>query len=187
MANCMFNTRATFTNIYCGKAKPESVEQFLRPFVDELKFVIENGIVISNHKLNIRINCFIADSPARALLTGNLNMLKRREMSKTIVIILKFYLTAIVYFNHRHGCIKCTVVGEWCEKTHCIRIIIRIHMWSVLKEQILPFDKEYTKNIMHVYVLKENLLLLKKIYLRKRNLIYAVLLSKNYQSIWLRI
>lgn len=58
--------------IYCGVTKPYDVERYLRPFVTELQSVTKNGIVISNYQLNVGINCFICDSPARAFLLGNI-------------------------------------------------------------------------------------------------------------------
>lgn len=60
-----------------------------RPFVDELNILLKTGIQINEHYVNIRIRCFVCDSPARAFLKGVTN------------------------FNGRHGCQKCVVVGEW--------------------------------------------------------------------------
>lgn len=56
--------------VFCGETKPSTTKSFLRPFVDELKIVLRDGVQINGHKLNIRINCFICDSPARAMLKG---------------------------------------------------------------------------------------------------------------------
>lgn len=54
--------------IYSGQGKPKDIESFLRSFVDELNDLISNGLYQSGRKLNIKMKCFIADSPARALL-----------------------------------------------------------------------------------------------------------------------
>lgn len=55
--------------IWCGKQKP-NLNEFLRPFVDELNVLLANGIRINNHELKVIIRCIIADSPARAFLKG---------------------------------------------------------------------------------------------------------------------
>ncbi|XP_052889301.1 uncharacterized protein LOC128297658 [Anopheles moucheti] len=56
--------------IYCGPTKPASIEHFLRPFVDELNFLMKNGVMVQNEKFNIQLRAIIADSPARAHIKG---------------------------------------------------------------------------------------------------------------------
>lgn len=58
--------------IYCGKGKPKDMESYLREFVDELNDFIANGFIMKERKFNIKVRCFIADSPARALLKSML-------------------------------------------------------------------------------------------------------------------
>lgn len=58
--------------IYCGQGKPKDMESYLREFVDELNDCIANGFIIKERKFNIKVRCFIADSPARALLKSML-------------------------------------------------------------------------------------------------------------------
>ncbi|XP_049293406.1 uncharacterized protein LOC125769048 [Anopheles funestus] len=88
--------------IYCGPTKPASVEHFLRPFVDELNFLMKNGAMIKNRMINIQLRVIIADSPARAHIKGVAN------------------------YNARHGCLKCTTVGE------------SIHRRVAFSDQIAP-------------------------------------------------
>lgn len=57
--------------IYYGVTKPKSVKDFLKPFIDELKSVINNGILVNGHQVCVRVRCFICDSPARAFLKGD--------------------------------------------------------------------------------------------------------------------
>ncbi|XP_035909377.1 uncharacterized protein LOC118510980 [Anopheles stephensi] len=73
---------------FFGSSKPKSVEQYLRPLVNELNEMIQNGIVIADKLIQIRVRAIIADSPARAFIKG------------------------VAYFNHKHGCQKCTVEGK---------------------------------------------------------------------------
>lgn len=57
--------------VFCGETKPQTTISFLRPLVDELIYLINCGLTINGHRLNIRINHFICDSPARSLLKGS--------------------------------------------------------------------------------------------------------------------
>lgn len=54
--------------IWSGEGKPSSCNDYLKPFVDELLLLLENGIDINGHKIYILIGCFICDSPARAFI-----------------------------------------------------------------------------------------------------------------------
>lgn len=74
--------------IFSGESKPESAQQYLQPFVDEMKDVLRDGLKINGHKLTVSIRCFICDSPARAFVKGTMS------------------------YNGRHGCQKCTTVGK---------------------------------------------------------------------------
>lgn len=64
--------------IFQGKSKPSSVELFLKPFVEEFKEISRLGVQLENgQKINIKIRCFIADSPARAFIKGKLKYIMR--------------------------------------------------------------------------------------------------------------
>lgn len=56
--------------IFHGKTKPKRVEDYLKPFVDEVLPILKEGIVINEHILYIKIRAFICDSPARAFIKG---------------------------------------------------------------------------------------------------------------------
>lgn len=64
------NFRPLIIAIYEGKSKAPDVEEYLQPFVNELKNIIENGIHINGHKLSVKCRAFICDSPARAYIKG---------------------------------------------------------------------------------------------------------------------
>uniref|UniRef100_A0A182VSD7 Uncharacterized protein n=1 Tax=Anopheles minimus TaxID=112268 RepID=A0A182VSD7_9DIPT len=74
--------------IYSGPSKPASIRHFLRPFVDELNFLMKNGVFVNNKQLDIKIRAIIADSPARAFIKG------------------------VISFNALNGCLKCTSEGK---------------------------------------------------------------------------
>ena len=56
--------------IFYGNNKPKKVEQFLAPFVEEILPIMENGLILNNHKLTVNIRSIICDAPARAFVKG---------------------------------------------------------------------------------------------------------------------
>lgn len=78
-------------NFY-GQSKPKSLDEYLRPLVEELNELIDNGIKIAKKTIKIIIRAFIADAPARAFIKG------------------------VAYFNHKLGCQRCTVEGQFNKK-----------------------------------------------------------------------
>uniref|UniRef100_A0A182YSD7 Transposase domain-containing protein n=1 Tax=Anopheles stephensi TaxID=30069 RepID=A0A182YSD7_ANOST len=75
--------------MFCGPPKPESLEVFLRPLVEEGKQIHERGLHIGEEVRQLKIRAIIADSPARA------------------------FIKATTYFNGYHGCMRCTCVGVY--------------------------------------------------------------------------
>lgn len=59
--------------IFCGNSKPTSLEEYLRPFVNELTDVLKNGVMVNGHKMYVRLRCIIWDSLARAFIKGKTN------------------------------------------------------------------------------------------------------------------
>lgn len=58
-----------FVAIYSGTSKPPSAEVFLRPLLNELHMLLENGVSVSRtDSIQIKIEKFILDAPARAFL-----------------------------------------------------------------------------------------------------------------------
>ena len=58
--------------IFYGKSKPKRVEEYLEPFVAEAIPILNSGIVINEHELQVKIRSFICDSPASAFIKGDL-------------------------------------------------------------------------------------------------------------------
>lgn len=56
--------------IWCGIGKPNNINEFLMPFVNEMNAVARDGVMINDFRLNVNIRCVICDSPARSLLKG---------------------------------------------------------------------------------------------------------------------
>ncbi|XP_052901339.1 uncharacterized protein LOC128307498 [Anopheles moucheti] len=74
--------------IYSGQNKPKNLEQFLRPLVAELNVLHSPGMQFGHKTVPICVKAFVTDSPARALIKS------------------------VLGFQGKHGCTKCTVVGE---------------------------------------------------------------------------
>lgn len=82
--------------IYCGSGKPSSLTAFLQPFVTEAQTIFSEGLLMNGVRIDIQLRCFICDSPARAFIKGVAN------------------------FNSKHGCLKCTTVGEYSHISHTV-------------------------------------------------------------------
>lgn len=56
--------------IYHGLSKPTSPTDFLRYFVEEMVFLIENGIELSGKKITVVLKGICCDAPAKAFILG---------------------------------------------------------------------------------------------------------------------
>lgn len=57
--------------IYCGMTKPKVLNEYLRQFVDDLKGLLQKGILIdAKTHVKVAIHCFICDTPARSFVKG---------------------------------------------------------------------------------------------------------------------
>lgn len=59
--------------IFFGSTKP-GLELFLRPFVNELLKLLQDGLLIQRQIVTIKIRCFICDTPARCFIKGECNI-----------------------------------------------------------------------------------------------------------------
>lgn len=55
--------------IWCGVSKPP-LNEYLLPFVSEMKNLLCNGLTINSHHIQIKFGLCICDTPARALIKG---------------------------------------------------------------------------------------------------------------------
>lgn len=56
--------------IFCGQSKPGSIESYLASFVEELSDILDNGVVINDFHVVVKIRSFICDAPARSMIKG---------------------------------------------------------------------------------------------------------------------
>lgn len=55
--------------IWCGESKP-ILDEYIERFVEEMTSILNNGIAINGHRVNIRFGLIICDTPARSLMKG---------------------------------------------------------------------------------------------------------------------
>lgn len=58
-----------FAGLYYGNSKPHNANSFLREFVDEAKFLTENGTTFQGKRLGFKIKGFICDAPAKTFIS----------------------------------------------------------------------------------------------------------------------
>uniref|UniRef100_A0A182PUL9 Uncharacterized protein n=1 Tax=Anopheles epiroticus TaxID=199890 RepID=A0A182PUL9_9DIPT len=54
--------------LFCGLKKPESLEEYLHPMVNELNCLMQRGININGFQVAIKLRAIVADTPARAFI-----------------------------------------------------------------------------------------------------------------------
>lgn len=54
--------------VYHGKSssKPPDVHIYLREFVEELKYIMQSGVVVDSTVMHVRVSAFIMDAPAKS-------------------------------------------------------------------------------------------------------------------------
>lgn len=62
--------------IWSGNSKP-LVNEYLLPFINELKSILSNGMKINSYHIKLTFGRIIADTPARALIKGAFDYNKR--------------------------------------------------------------------------------------------------------------
>ncbi|KYM98121.1 hypothetical protein ALC62_11183, partial [Cyphomyrmex costatus] len=54
--------------VFYGQSKPYPLHLYLKDFIEELSFLLENGLKTNDRYFNIRIHSFICDAPTRAYI-----------------------------------------------------------------------------------------------------------------------
>uniref|UniRef100_A0ABD2XBM6 Transposase domain-containing protein n=1 Tax=Trichogramma kaykai TaxID=54128 RepID=A0ABD2XBM6_9HYME len=78
--------------VYHGFKKPSSIEDYLRPFINEYKNLRSEGFNFRENSYKVKLRCVICDSPARSFCSNTKQ------------------------FNGYFGCSKCVVEGSWRKK-----------------------------------------------------------------------
>ncbi|KAB0795900.1 hypothetical protein PPYR_09961 [Photinus pyralis] len=63
-------TEPFIVGLFYGAKKPSDANEYLKPFCDEAKGLLMNGIYVNNNHISIKINAIICDAPARAFIAG---------------------------------------------------------------------------------------------------------------------
>jgi len=56
--------------LFYGSNKPMDCHQFLRAFIEEIKLLTAEGILINGINVSVSLKCIVADAPARSFLKG---------------------------------------------------------------------------------------------------------------------
>lgn len=59
-------------SVFYGSTKPVNGEVYMSQFIDELNFLLVNGIIISGKHFNVILKCFVCDTPARAFINNTI-------------------------------------------------------------------------------------------------------------------
>lgn len=69
---------------YVGAKKPDMVNEYLAEFVNEIRQLNIEGLLINGKNVTLKIRCFICDAPARAYITGTVGHTSTDGCSKCI-------------------------------------------------------------------------------------------------------
>ena len=76
--------------MYNGTSKPSILSRYLSRFINEVNYLLENGLIIDNVLFSIKIICIICDIPTRA------------------------FIKSITGHQGYYACERCTVKGLYC-------------------------------------------------------------------------
>jgi len=65
-----FYTEPFAIGIYHGTTKPNDVDIFLKPFVEEAKAIFDSGLDVGRRIISIKLNAIICDAPAKSFVCG---------------------------------------------------------------------------------------------------------------------
>ena len=101
--------------LFCGQGKPNSVDEYLYDFIEELISLLADGIVINNVHYAVTIFSFICDAPARSWLKG------------------------IVGHSGYFSCERCTMKGKRKGPNRSTRVVFSSHENVVIKRTFERF------------------------------------------------
>lgn len=75
--------------LYCGESKPNSVEDYLYDFLEEVDILSNHNLIFNTKRYKFNIIAFVCDAPARS------------------------FLKCIKNHNAYYACERCTIRGSW--------------------------------------------------------------------------
>lgn len=82
---------------YYGRGKPKSAEDFTAKFVEELAYLVQNGLQIDLNFFHISVSAFICDFPAMAFIKSILGSKGFLSCSKCFVVGMSIARTTVFY------------------------------------------------------------------------------------------
>ncbi|XP_050513733.1 uncharacterized protein LOC126889458 [Diabrotica virgifera virgifera] len=89
IVNSSIKVKPFAIGVFCGNSKPSPLADYLNDFINDLKFLLENGLTFKDKEYRIHVHSFICDAPARA------------------------FIKCIKSHNGYSGCDKCTEEGDY--------------------------------------------------------------------------
>ncbi|CAC5423105.1 unnamed protein product [Mytilus coruscus] len=83
------NFKPFIVALFCGIGKPNSVQEYLSEFLEELQNLLANGISYEEKNGEVKVQAFVCDAPART------------------------FLKCTIAHNGYYGCERCTIKGTW--------------------------------------------------------------------------
>lgn len=113
VVNCMDKTPFV-VSVHASQSKPKSVEDFLRPFLDEMKILSTYGVTFNGVVYKVNLIYFVCDAPARQFL-------KCIKGNRRNGIEMCFYKN-IIFSGHAgyYACEKCTQKGFYDRDYKCM-------------------------------------------------------------------
>lgn len=85
--------------IWYGRSKP-ILNEYIEQFVAELHLLLEAGLSINGHLLDIRFGAVICDTPARSLLKGILFIYDFCHIFSKFFVVLAHFKLKLLHFVH---------------------------------------------------------------------------------------
>lgn len=77
-------------------SKP-GVNEYLQPFVSEMKFLMANKFVVNEHQMQIKFGLVISDSPARAMIKGDIYIYLSILKNILFINVIRIYTIDLAY------------------------------------------------------------------------------------------
>ena len=132
--------------LYNGRRKPDDFDEFLKPFILELKNLVSTGVEINGKKVNVVINNFCLDTPARSSVCGTIGHMGYQSCTRCLCFG-EYKQRRMLFMNS--NCIRRT------DKMFLEREYARFHIRNSLIEKELNIQMltQFPLDFLHVVVL----------------------------------